>query len=316
MAAPAMLESLRPKPFRGDVIAAGVVVLVTLIWLLEARFGDDWATGVHLLYAAPAALFTAAIAVLAPMEREEPRAYQSVLYVASFALGLAALANLADALGADGIGGAGARTWTFALLAALSLWFATQRNSAVSTLLGALAAGLALLSFVQWAFDAHGAGTTRWVLLAEMVGFTIGALGQRDRHPRHGVALVDAAGVAVVLIGLTLVAEAFGAILVAGLTDGGDPASAAWGWQLLLLGAGFGLIAYSGVDRERGPAWLGLLSLAIFVLLAADGGFVGWPLVLLVVAAALLAVGLRPTLPAPPPPDADVPPAPAEPLWP
>jgi hypothetical protein len=316
VAAPSIVEHLRPKPFRGDVIAAGIVVLVTLVWLLEGRFDDDWRAGVHLLYAVLATGLAGVLAALAPMEREAPRAYQSVLYVATFTLAIAALMNLADVLGAAGsLGGAGARAWAFSALAALALVFATRRNSAVSTLLGALSGGVAVLSFVQWAFDAGSAATARWVLLGLMVVFAFAALGQRDRHRPHGVALVDAAGAAVAVIGVTLLTEAiFGGMAIAREGEGPYEATVAWGWELVLLGAGFGLIAYSSVDRERGPAYLGVLCLIEFVLLASSGGFAGWPLILLAIALALLVIGLRPTTPAPPAPDADAPPAPTEPL--
>ena len=34
-----------------------------------------------------------------------------------------------------------------------------------------------------------------------------------------------------------------------------------WGWELLIVAAGFGLIAYSSVDRQPGPAYIGVLNL-------------------------------------------------------
>jgi hypothetical protein len=311
--APPLLEPLRPKPFRGDVVAAGVVVLVTLVWVLEARFAGRWASGAHLAYAVLTWAFITTMAWLAPMERETPRAYQSVLYAGSFAVAAPALANLADALGADALGGAGAQTWALAALAMLALTFATHRNSAVSTLLGALSAGLAVLAAVEWIFDPGGARTLRWVALGLMVVYGLAALGQRDRRRRHAVALVDAAGLAGILIGLTLT-PAIGSHLTFVLGSGArldeiGTDGAATGWALLLAAAGFGLIAYSSVDREPGPAYLGVANLALFVGVVGRGNLLGWPLVLLVAAAALLAVGLRPTTPAPPPPDADGPPA-------
>jgi hypothetical protein len=314
--APPLLEPLRPKPFRGDVVAAGVVVLVTLVWVLEVRFGARWATGVHVTYSGLTWVLVTTMAWLAPMERETPRAYQSVLYAGSFAVAVPALANVADVLGAHGLSGAGAQTWALAALATLALTFATHRNSAVSTLLGALSAGLAVLVAVEWMFDPGGARTFRWVALGLMVVYGLAALGQRDRRRRHAVALIDAAGVAGVVIGLTL---AIDAVLTAALGSGAglfEPRAGgvATGWTLVLAAAGFGLIAYSSVDREPGPAYLGVANLALFVVVIARGDLLGWPLVLLAGAAALLVVGLRPTTPAPPPPDADAPPAPPLPL--
>jgi hypothetical protein len=309
-----LLDVLRPKPFRGDVVAAGVVVLATLVWVVEVRFADTWGDGVHLAYATLAWAFVTAMAVLAPMEGSAPRAYQSVLYVASFALAVAALGNLAAVLGADGVARSpGAVTWVAAVLAAQALVFATWRNSAVCTLLGALSGGIAVLAFFAWAFDVDRGATFRWILLALVVVYVLTAVGQRDRHFRHGVALIDCAGLATAGIAVTFAGD----VPFLGLDA---HRTAAWGWELLVLAVGFGLIAYSSVDRAPGPAYLGVLNLAAFAVITSGGvrsggaTLLGWPLVLAAIAAFLLIVGLRPTTPAPPPPDADAPEAPPLPL--
>jgi len=59
------------------------------------------------------------------------------------------------------------------------------------------------------------------------------------------------------------------------------------------------------VDRERGAAFLGAVTLVAFVALADDGTLIGWPIVLAAAAAFMLVVGLRPSTPLPPPPDRD-----------
>jgi hypothetical protein len=308
-----VLALLTPKPFRGDVIAAGVVVLTTLVWTLITRFDDAWATGVHLTYCAVACAFVGALAVRAPTEGDAPRAYQSVLYVATVALWVPAITELTQVLGADDpTSASGVIAGETAAVAVLALVFATRRNSAACTLIGTVAGGIAVLAAVDWAFDPHGLPTFRWVLLAEMVVCGIAAVGQRDRRPRHGVALIDAAGLAVLAIGLSFTVVGF-------FDESGEPApGVAWGWELLMVAAGFGLIAYSSVDRQPGPAYLGVLNLVLFTTLTSTGvvraTFLGWPLVLALAAAFLLAVGLRPTTPAPPPPDIDAPEAPPLPL--
>ena len=307
------LDLLRPKPFRGDVVAAGVVVLVTFVWVVEVRFADAWGDAAHLAYAGAAWAFVTAMAALAPMERAAPRAYQSVLYVASFALALAALVNLGGLLGSDGADSNGTATWLAAALAALALAFATRRNSGACTLLGAVAGGVAVLAFSNWAVGVDRAATFRWILLGLVAVYGFTAVAQRDRHFRHGVALIDAAGLATLAIALTFAPE-----LLFGVVD--SHRTAAWGWELLVVAIGFGLIAYSSVDREPGPAYLGVLNLVAFTVITSGGvtrngaTLVGWPLVLAVGAVVLLVIGLRPTTPAPPPPDADAPEAPPLPL--
>jgi hypothetical protein len=314
--ASSLLDPLRPKPFRGDVIAAGVVVLTTLVWVVATRFDEAWGDGAHLAYSAVGFAFVTTLAILAPMEGDAPRAYQSVLYVAAVALLVAVLGPLANLLGSDGVlDSAGTTTWLLAVVAAFALAFATRRNSAVCTLIGALAAGGAVLAAVEWLWSPGGLRTDRWVLLALMVVYGFAAIGQRDRRLRHGVALIDAAGLAVAAISGSFLLDT----VVFG-DETGPITGVAWGWELLIVAAGFGLIAYSSVDRQPGPAYLGVLNLAAFAIITSFGvtragaTLLGWPVALALAAGALLVVGLRPTTPAPPPPDADAPAPPPLPL--
>jgi hypothetical protein len=318
--ASALLSPLRPKPFRGDVVAAGVVVLTTLVWTVTLRFAEAWGHGAHLGYATVAWAFVTTMAVLAPLEGGTPRAYQSVLYVASVALFLDVVAQLGQVLGADGAGSPGTATWVLASVAVFALSFATRRNSAVCTLLGALAGGLAVLVAVNWIWSPDGFASFRWVLLALMVVFGFAAIGQRDRHLRHGVALIDAAGLGALTIAVSFVVE-HGLRGLVGDGSGLTPVTGvAWGWELLIVATGFGLIAYSSVDRQPGPAYLGVLNLIAFAIITSldisDAGatLFGWPLALALAAAFLLAIGLRPTTPAPPPPDLNAPEPPPLPL--
>ena len=73
----------------------------------------------------------------------------------------------------------------------------------------------------------------------------------------------------------------------------------------MLLGAGFGLVAFGALDRSPGPAYLGVLNLVLFIL-AVDGSETAtlywWPLVLIAGGASMLLAGLRPRRPLPPEP--------------
>jgi hypothetical protein len=313
--APSLLEPLRPKPFRGDVIAAGVVVLTTLVWVVQARFAQAWGDGVHLAYATVAWAFVTTMAVLAPMERSQPRAYQSALYATSLALALAALLDLAGVAGgrAD-LRPTGSNTWIFAVLAVHAAAYALRRNSSIGTLVGALSGAGAILALVALAFGDPRVPTLRWLLLGILVAAGLGAVALRDRHFRHGVALVDVTGLASLAIAATFVP---GLLRLSFARSGHD---AGWGWELVIVAVGFGLVAYSSVDRQPGPAYLGVANLVAFAAMTSAGvsasgaTLLGWPIALAVGAAVLLAVGLRPTTPAPPPPDVDAPEPPPLPL--
>lgn len=290
------------------------------MWVVSVRFDSAWGPGVHLAYAVAACAFVVAMAVLSPMEGGTPRAYQSVLYVASVALFTDVILQLSRSLGDGAVESTGAATWTLGSVAAFASGFAVWRNSAVCTLLGSLTGGLTVLAAVDWIFSPHDIVPFRWTLVALLVVFGVLAIGQRDRRPRHGVALIDAAGLAILAIAVSLV---IGDVVGGIVNESGEDVPApgvAWGWELLVLAGGFGLIAYSSVDRQPGPAYLGVLNLIAFTAVTSvdadvdDPSLLGWPLALALMAVFLLVVGLRPTTPAPPPPDIDAPQPPPLPL--
>ena len=144
-------------------------------------------------------------------------------------------------------------------------------------------------------FDPDGAGTFRWVLLFTAAGLAAYGLmgGDEERHRRVGY--VNGAGVALLAIALTYGIESLGGIF----GGGGSGVEAGTGWELVLLAGGAALIAYTAAFARSGPAYLGLANLFAFVILAGaasnDGpSLVGWPLLLLLGTAGLLAVALRP----------------------
>jgi hypothetical protein len=300
-----MLSALRPKPFRGDQVAAGAVVLTALVALLNLRFENEWGAGVHVAYTGLAAAFLLAMAVSSPLEGASPRAFQSVLYLTALAHLLLTLVRVADVLGSDG--GAGTVVWVAAAISVAAFWFARERNSAVCTLVGAIAGVVALVALPYWLFSAESVTNARWVLALSAGALAFAAVGNRDRHRRHAVQLVDAAGAAVLALGLSFVGF--------GLLGFDETGGVATGWEIVVLAGAFGSIAYASVDKEPGPAAFGVAILATFVLMAADArdpSLVGWPLVLALMAGFLLVVGLRPTSPAPPEPGSasgDEPPA-------
>ena len=310
------LELLRPHPHRGDVVAAGTVVLTLFTAVTIARFGADWSDGARLLLALAVGLPVLAMAFQSDAGDELPRPYESVLHVCAFVLAVLILVNLADVLGAEG--GSGSTTWVGLLLVAFCLYFARNRNSAIMTLLAALTGVVVLLAAVDWIFGIDSTTTVEWLLFACMLAFTVGAVHQRDARRRHAVSLVDAAGLTAIVLGVVVLVDKLVEVVASqfsGLLGGlfgaeqaaPDPGGPA-GWELVLLAFGFGLIAYGCVDRERVPAFLGVGVLSVFFAHAfwpgSDGpSLIGWPIVLLLMGLALLVIGLRPRQELPPEPE-------------
>ena len=305
------MNALRPHPHRGDIIAAAAVPLALAGLLIELRM-RQWSLGPRFAAIALIGGLILTMGWLTPLEGPSPRAYHSVLLISGLLLLIVALPLLAELLGARRPPGAGALAWTFATAAAVAAAAARRANSGACTLIAALAGGIALEAFVSWAFAPHGLGSFRAILLVLSLGYAAGCVRLRDRHRRHAVQLANAGGVVTLLLALSFLLVRLLAAVEAGLSDG-SPAeihsSAAFGWKLYVVAVGCGLIAYAGVDSESGPAYVGVLVLGAFALLAGlpvatRGSLVGWPLFLLAIGAAGLAVGLRPRRPLPPEPPA------------
>ena len=289
---------LRPLPHRGDVVAAGAVALAALVALLQVRFDDAWSDGVHLVCAAAALAFVATLALRAPREGDAPRAYQSALLAVTFALAVPTLARLALVLGSDGLDSSGTLAWVGGALAALGFGLAWARDSALCLLLGAVSLVIGVVGFVDLVFSPDGVAAFRWLLLALVAAFAAGTVSTRDHHPARAVALADAGGLTALALALTFVLDqVFAASPLFG-------PGAGTGWELFLYACGFGLCAFSAVDRAPGPGWIGVAVLLATTVMAAGGKetLIGWPLVLAVGAGGLLAIGLRPSRPLPPAP--------------
>lgn len=295
-----MRELLAPKPFRGDQVAAGTVVLSVLVLLLNVRM-DAWSSGVHLAYTALAAALVLGMSVAAPNDPAGPPAWHSTLYVAGFLLAAATLLRLADALGSDG--GAGTVVWVGVLLTVLAAWMSRGRSSAAGTLLAAVTAVVTSLAALDWA-GADGLSPYRHVLLADVVVLTLMALWQRIRGPAHGVQLLNATGLALLGIAATFAFAAFGGLFAFAADGGLGGTGVTWTWSVLLLAGGIGILSAGAADRERGNVLVGILVLLAFVAISAQGDLLGWPIPLAGAAIALLVIGLRPSTPLPTEPPA------------
>lgn len=304
-------EAIRPHPHRGDVLAAGVVPLTLAVLLVEVRFHDRWADGVHVVVCLLAFGLVYGMGLLAPLEGERPRPYQVVLLICGLVLLGALLLALADAFGSESpFTASGTLTWTLLLFAAAAAYPARRFDTPILTLLAALALGAAFLSFIDWAFSPSSLTTFRWMLLILLLGYTTAHVMLRDAHRDHAVMLADAGGVAALGLALTLGVDVIVAEVVSRASFGllrPTAAGGSTGWELVVLAAGFALVGYGSIDRERGPAWLGALVLLAFAVIAGqpsgDGpSLIGWPLLLLVIGIGGIVLALRPRVPLPPEP--------------
>jgi hypothetical protein len=288
-------ELLRPPPHRGPLVAAGAVALAVGLALEVLRLRDRLPVGVHaaLLLCAGALVFW--LGAQAPNEDGVPPAYQSVLLATGlpllFAGLLAATAGLGGSLDPPPVW---ALMVTCAAIALVALWPALERNSAISLLIAAALATAALQFAWSWVFGTSSPEPYRWLAFVCAGALVLASLTLREPARRHAEVLVDAGGLAIAWIGVTsLVATPFGAL--------GLPVF----WELVLLAAGFGLVAFGALDRSPGPAYLGVVNLVLFIAAAAaspDRTLFWWPLLLLAAGVAMLAAGLRPRRPLPPEP--------------
>jgi hypothetical protein len=300
------LELLRPPAHRGPLIAAGAVLVTLGVALEEIRLHDKLPIGLHLVILALAAAVMLALGLQAQPEDGSPPPFQSGLLVCGLALLAPALLTLADLLGADfSTFPAGAVAWTSLLFAGAALWPAVDKGSAICALIGALALGVALLSFVNWVTDASSVTTYRWLLGLLALGYVLASLALRGTAQRHSEQMVNAAGLAVLAIALTGVLNGLiGQLVPFGASGGGLLPN---GWELLVLAAGCGLVAYGAVDAAPGAIYLGVANLAGFAGSATifqHETLLYWPLLILLLGLGAMFTGLRPREPLPPEPSA------------
>ncbi len=301
-----LLELLRPPAHRGPLIAAGAVLFTAGILLEELRLESELPLWLHLVITTAAAALIYGIGVQAAPEGGRPAAYQSVLLVCGLLLVGWSLGSLGDLLTeGDGDLGAGTLVWISLLLCGAALYPAIRRNSAICTMIAGVAAGVAVLAAAQWIFDIGSQTPFRWILLVLAIVYVLASLVLRGGTPRHAELMVITAGLAT----FAIIVIAAASLLVGALTpfgEGADDSVLPGFWELIVLGAGCGLIAYGAVDRVPGAAWLGVAHLAGFIVAAsaaAEETLLWWPLILLALGGGAMVAGLRPRQPLPPEPD-------------
>jgi hypothetical protein len=301
-------DLLRPPPHRGPLIAAGAVVLATGLALGELRLTtDELSPFLRLLVIGAVAGLTLGLGLQAPNEDGRPPAYQSVLLVTGLLLLPAALMHLADVLGAeiDDDFPSGELTWVAAVEAGVALYAGVRRNSAICLFIAAVAGTVALLVGWEWVFENGTFAAQRWLLLGVAIALGLVSLVLRAGAPRKAELMVDAAGFAILAIGIQAMLSFFVGSLE--LFEAPSGPLLPGFWELILLAAGCGLVAFGAIERSPGPAWLGLVNLVVFVVAAgtlSGNTLYWWPMLLILLGAIGMAAGLRPRQELPPEPDA------------
>jgi hypothetical protein len=288
----------RIDPERGGLLAAGGVLLAAAVAMISTRLESSWANGVHFLVALAAFVLVFGIALLSPLP-EQPRAYQTTLALAGLALLVLVLARLAQVLGVDQpFSNSGTLIWTSLAFAAVAAFAALRFQSIPCALLAGVGVVVAVVSFVDKAFNPDGVSTFRWVILILLLAFT-GVAVFLHQGPRRGfgVQAVNIVGLLLTALSATFVGLAAAAAAAAAF-GGSESGDVGFGWKAIVVLGSLAVLAYAAVQRERGPGYIGVLSLLLAIAVVArprgEATIVGWPLLLLLAAGAAFAIGLAP----------------------
>ncbi|MEA2413105.1 MAG: hypothetical protein QOC77_3666 [Thermoleophilaceae bacterium] len=286
----------------GMMFGAGVIVLL-------ARKGQDWSNWAIFAVLLIAALILLGLAVVQRVPGELG-GWRTGFLVFGTLLLLAALLQLVNA--ANGNPGKPLNLfWTFGIAGALAVVSSLALRAHVQMLVGAL------LWLVAWLalwnkLASPTADTRRWLLIA-LAAIYVGAalvLSRMRRRPQASD-LITVAGIAAVAAAIiSLAAAAQSLVGVGSAAPGGLPGGVpkpGQGWNVFLLVVSLLLIGYSSRGPTRGPGYVGALGLFGFIGLTGldlvnringdqAGGVAGWPLILLIGGAILVAAGfvLRP----------------------
>jgi hypothetical protein len=281
----------------GMMFGAGVIVLL-------ARKGTEWSD-----WAIFAALLIGALILLGlAVARRAPGelgGWRTGFLVFGTLLLLSALLQLVNA--ANGNPGKALNlAWTFGLAGAVAAVTSLALRANVQMLVAALFGLVAWLALWSKILTNPSGDTVRWLLIVLAAIYVVLAVVlSRTRRPQASD-LITVAGLAAVLAAVFSLAVAAQSIIGAGGSTasslpGGVP-KPGQGWNVFLLVVSLLLIGYSSRGATRGPGYVGAVGLLGFIGLtgldlvnrlkgAEAGGVVGWPLILLIGGAILLALG-------------------------
>jgi hypothetical protein len=285
----------------GTLLAIGVLVLL----FRKTQLTHDWGElPVFLVYGATAALLYG-MGFWGARLSAAPRPWQILYVVFGLFFILAALNAFVDLVG----GNTGAplnAAWIFLLTGVAGFAAALIAGVRVGCLLGALALIVSWLALWDELLDqgiGADVGTLRGLLVVvALILLVVAALvAVRGRPDGGGSDVVTAAGIAAVAAGAISIVALAGALFP--FSSGGAVGTNTF-WDSELLVASLLLLLYASASGVRGPGYVGAFGVLAFAFVvgfnlddpAHDPSLVGWPLVLLLAAAALLVVSILPAL--------------------
>ena len=278
----------------------GGVLLASGALVLSIRKQGDWSPWALLvLFLVPCALLYA----LAFAGRRWPslQGWQSAFFTFAVLLLPLVFFQFIDAIDGDTSSRLNV-AWIFGVSAAVAAITALRSDAWWQMLIAGLYAGAAWLALWAELLDDPSGETVRWLLILFAAILLLAALTLARNDRRVGSDLITVAGIAAVLAGAISLAGLAGAASDLSDVITQDTPNPSQGWNVFLLVVSLLLIAYGARSFTRGPAYVGALGLLVFIgVVGADvvsrlegkdaAGVVGWPLILLLVGAALLIAG-------------------------
>src|SRR3954470_15124208 len=285
----------------GMMLGAGALVLL----IRKGNDWSDWAIFVALLIPA-AVLLGLAFVRRVPEERQ---GWTAAFLVFGTLLLLASLLQLVNAAGGQVRGWN--LVWTFAIAGAVAVFTSLAMRAPFQMLLGAIFGIVAWLAFWDKVLSNPSGETLQWLLVVLAVIYFVLAIVLGRAGQPQSLDLITAASLAAVLAAaLTFLglAGSFSGVSASSLP--GNVPKPSQGWNIFLLVVSLAAIGFGSRGPTRGPSYVGALGLGAFIALVGTdvvhrisggdgGGVVGWPLILLIGGAAILAAGfvLRPGMP-------------------
>jgi hypothetical protein len=300
-----MAQLVQPDP-RGDWLrmVGGVLFAVGAV-ILWARKTDDWAAFPLLLVVAIPCVVVFGVGALGALATGAVGRWHAVLMVAGVLLSVLAFGQLWDLIGVD-TGAPGFGFLLFACTTALAAFAAFRVGAAYQAFLAAIAGIATWLFFWEMLLDDPSTTAFRWLLLVLLVLYVVIAFALRERDAPQGPEFVTAAGIAGVLVGTIGLATSGAFLVFFGDVGGaaGEGGGQSFLWDVFLLLFSLALVAYGAAAHVRGPAYVGVIGLLAFALIQGvevnallegdepDSSVAGWPLLLILVGAAALALGM------------------------